>query len=337
MRGRAGALLAGVVVSGLVGCGTGAPTMTPPTSGERATAVVVVQSRWTSCGVGAPETVRGTPGPTGRPVPPLDGTDALVLPRLPEDFIPTAAVFCGARSQRRADGGTDLVVAEERAGDVGRLVAALRLPDEPRTGEVCSAEMPAVRWFAVLDADGRWTRPGVPVDGCGKPRIEVRDAIAALVLTPVRSRPIREIESSGAAASGCPQTHADMVAVETTIGSPTRAAVGADPLAGLAEVRLCGYRVPPGERGSAKPAGDFAYGEVLPARRRALIGAALSATGPARPCATSASRFALLGPVRGAGGEVYVELDGCQRILVSTDPGTRLGQGDPELAALLGG
>ena len=126
-----------------------------------------------------------------------------------------------------------------------------------------------------------------------------------------------------------------MVWVETTIGRPGRFAPGAvtDP----GPLRLCVYEVPASERGGGKPAGDFAYGGPLPPQRQADVLRKLAGAGPATDCATPASRFAVLRPVQGGGAEWYVELDACRRFLIVPPPGgTRLGQGDAALAALLG-
>jgi hypothetical protein len=122
----------------------------------------------------------------------LKAGEALSLPPLGADFLPVAAVLCGTETQQRPGGGSDVVRAERRAHDVTALVTALRLPDEPRAG-VCTAEMPFVPWVVLLDATGRWVRPGIPVNACGKPRPEVLDAYRNLhtevVATQAAARP----------------------------------------------------------------------------------------------------------------------------------------------------
>jgi hypothetical protein len=114
--------------------------------------------------------------------------DAPALPRLDDSFQPVSAVLCLTASRQRATGGADLVATERRADDVAALVAALRLPDEEPTSGACTMELVTVPWLALLDADGRWIRPGVPVDSCRKPRIEVRTALGRLRTTTVSSR-----------------------------------------------------------------------------------------------------------------------------------------------------
>jgi hypothetical protein len=283
-----------------------------------------VQPRWTSCAADAPP-----PSPEG-------GLDALRLPRLDGDFAPQTVTICAEQIDQRADGGKDLVAAESRAGDITGLVAALRLPDRQPTTGACTLELPTVPWFALLDAQGRWVRPGVPIDECGKARIEVRDALAGLHLTRVSTRVLRQVESPQAAASGCSQTWANMIAVETTQGSATPAAVGPALPAPTEPMRLCVYRVPASEQGTDKPGGDFERGAVLAPRRQAAIEKALLAAPPARNCPTEASRFAVLSSADGTGATVYVELDGCQRIMaVPVDGSPLLAQGNAALVALL--
>ena len=104
---------------------------------------------------------------------------------------------------------------EERADEVAALVAALRLPDEKSTADVCTLEAPLIPWLALLDAQGRW---------------------------------VREIESDEAAASGCGQRWADMVWVTGQFGGGQDTSPSALP-ADDADVRVCIYRVPASEQG----------------------------------------------------------------------------------------
>ncbi|MEU8297969.1 hypothetical protein AB0C04_11860 [Micromonospora sp. NPDC048909] len=316
MSGGSGGLMAaaaiavvGVAIAGCVPSGSPGP---PARDGGPPRIV----ERWTSCAPAAPEVGGGLPVPGA----------ATGLPLLDDTFTPVTAVLCGQEARQRPGGGRDLVVTERRADDVAALVAALRLPDEPPARGACTADLVLPPWLALLDERGGWLRPGIPADGCGKPRAEVRAALGGLRLTTVSTRTVREIESAEAAAAGCAQQWADMVAVRTASGpSPTRA-TGPPPIAADVAVRLCVYRVPAREQGSAKPAGEFAYGRVLPPDRWATVARALAETGPAAACATPAGRVALLRPAHTPGAEVYVELDGCRRVL--NLPAT----GDPSLA-----
>jgi hypothetical protein len=291
-------------------------------------ALTVAMAGLVACGRPVPVGVGGPSVPTGQPeiMPawtscaehagqqqPFGGAEAVELPRLGADFTPTAAVVCDMAPQARPDAGTDLVATERRTDGVTALVAALRLPDQPRADQSCTMELLIVPWFAVLDATGRWVRPGVPVDGCGKIRIEVRKAISALDLSTVSSRTVRTLETPEAVKAGCGQEWADIVAAET-FDKAVKAGAYAVEVDSAAGVRLCVYRVPADQQGTGKPAGNFEYGGVLDPQRWSSIEQGLRAAGPVRDCTQHAGRFALLRSATGAGGEVYVELDGCQRI-----------------------
>ncbi|MER7281588.1 hypothetical protein ABT369_44840 [Dactylosporangium sp. NPDC000244] len=258
-----------------------------------------------------------------------DPTDALGLPRLPTGFVPAEVIVCADGLQTRDDGGEDQVRRERRGSDVAALTAALSLPSAPRTAEACDLSLVGVVWFAVLDAQGRWLRPGVAADACGKPRIEVRDALEHLTLTTVRTTVLGEMKSSAAAKSGCEQGWSDMAGAVAADSAPPTGAADAS----QGPVRLCVYTVPASEQGSGKPAGDFARGGLLPEARWTALRAKLLAAGPAVPCPAHASRFALFRAPDGVGGEVYAELDGCHRLLFTTPSGTALRQGSAALAA----
>ena len=280
-----------------------------------------VHPKWEACPAGARE---------------FDGAqEALRLPRIDGSFPAVAAVRCGSNILKRPTGGSDMAATEERADDIGGLLAALRLPDEPRTNGACTADLVTVAFLALLDADGRWIRPGVPVDACGKPRIEFRNALDQTSFKRVSSKIVSEVESDPAATSGCGQSWADMVWVTGQMGAD-----GPTALPTLAPddavVRACVFGVPPKERGSGKPAGEFVSGGALPAGRWAAIKRELvTTTAPAPACTTPATRFALLHPA--ASADIYVEGDGCRRILIDENGPSTLRTSTPTLTRLLFG
>jgi hypothetical protein len=263
-----------------------------------------VHDRWESCDKAAPASADGLVG---------DSQDALALPLLDDGFQPVSAVICRTGFRERPGGGTEMTAEEARADDLTVLLPTLRLPDEEPTAEACTMDLPAVPWLALLDSDGRWTRPGVPIDACRKPRTEFRDAYEKLETTTVTSRVVRQIESDEAARSGCSQTWADMAWAMGGIKDMRKNTLG--PLPEVTAVRRCVYDVPAGERGSAKPAGDFRSGGPLPASSWTAIRAAIetSATGVAT-CDTPAGSFAVLHLE--PGGIIHVEADGCRRLLI---------------------
>ncbi|GIF09125.1 hypothetical protein [Actinoplanes siamensis] len=242
-----------------------------------------------------------------------DGQDALTLPLLDDGFQPVSAIICGASIRERPGGGTELVAEEARADDLTTVLSTLRLSDEGPTAGVCTMEMPAVPWLALLDDDGRWIRPGVPVDACGKPRREFRTAFEKLATTTVKSRVVQQVVSDEAASSGCSQSWADMAWAMG--GAENRHGTALAPLPERANVRRCVYDVPAAERGSAKPAGDFRSGGPLPATGWTAIRAEIEASAPSTAtCSTPASSFAVLHLE--PGGTIYIEADGCRRILL---------------------
>ncbi|MGC4771072.1 hypothetical protein ACLQ25_19125 [Micromonospora sp. DT44] len=324
------ATLLGLGLCGLALAGCARPADTPKDPGP-----AEVAEKWTSCAEIAPQAGVMLPVRPGSATSRPAGVEPRVG-RIDPAFTPVAAVLCGRDVVRGAAGGREQVATERRADEIGPLIAALGLADkEPGRGENrCTLDMIVPPWLALLDDQGRWLRPYLPTDACGKPRPEVRAALDGLRLTTVDSRTLGVVESSAAEAAGCAQHWSDMVWVETTLGRPGRVAPAA-PKAG--PLRLCVYQVPASERGGGKPAGDFVYGRPLPPERQADVLRALADARPAVDCATPASRFAVLRPVDDNGPEWYVELDACRRFLVVAPPGgSQLGQGDAALAALLG-
>jgi hypothetical protein len=310
-------LVVTAVLATVAGC-AGEPGAPAPPAGQ-----LKIEPAWTSCAAEAP-----TPSESGRP----DPADPLTLPRLAADFRPVAAVVCATDQLRRPDGGADLAATESRADDVTALVAALRLPDEPPTdGVVCTMDRPLIPFFVLLDEQGRWVRPGVPRDGCGKYRGEVREAMYGLRLTRVSARPFEEVLSPEAAAAGCSQRWSDMVwAAESSSQQPAVIPPGFD---GPVRPQLCAYRVPAEQQGTGKPAGDFVSGRYLSDEQWAGTQREIESAAAAGPCTTPANRFAVL---HIAAGQIYVELDGCRRVLAQAADGSpTLRRASPALLALL--
>ncbi|MEU7905769.1 hypothetical protein [Actinoplanes sp. NPDC049118] len=241
--------------------------------------------------------------------------------RLVDTFRPVAAVQCGETTQHRPDGGTDAIAIEDRTDDVAALSAALRLPDAPPPSPEPSADelspgtaCPAIGYgqprLVLLDAQGRWVRPGIPRGNCGEPLAEVTAAMDKLRWTRVTTRVLGEVESAEAAASGCDQVDTDMVWFTGVYPSPQ---ADLAPLADdTASVRLCIYQVKASGRDSEKPQGTFVSGGLLPPGRWAAVKRTLRTSGKAKTCTTPANRFARLETPR---GDIYVELDGCRRLV----------------------
>ncbi|GAB3842993.1 hypothetical protein GCM10027610_054670 [Dactylosporangium cerinum] len=303
----------------LAGCARpGSQPAVPGASGPPSgTSAAEVHDAWTSC-----RTELGTA--TGFDPKP---TEALSMPSLPAGFTPVAAVVCARAPQKRAGGGEDLVLLEKRATSVARLTQTLRLDDQPLTSDACTADLVGVVWFAMLDAGGRWVRPGVATDTCGKPRIEVRNALDQLDTTTVATTVLAEIESAEAAKSGCSQGWGEMVGISAAEQRGDKGAFD-PPAAGM---RLCIYTVPASEQGSVKPAGTFERGGVLTAEAWTDLRRRMLDAGPIVPCTAHAGRFALFRPTGGGGGDVYLELDGCRRLMFDGPAGSVFRQADATL------
>ena len=207
--------------------------------------------------------------------------------------------------------------AQDRLGLHGRMLTQALL------GEPADA----------LDEQGRWTRVRAPADACGKVRAEVREAVQGLRLTP--ARPGGGIESSEAAAAGCTQQWANLVAVaagRVTAGGPAVVPPGFD---GPVQVRLCVYRVSAEQQHSAKPAGEFVAGRYLDDEQWAGVRREIEAAGPAADCTTPASGFAVL---HFGAGQLTAELDGCRRLLATAADGSEtVRRASPALITLLAG
>ncbi|MDG9677987.1 hypothetical protein [Micromonospora sp. DH14] len=306
-----------------VGLGVGGAQMLHRVPSPHTAADSAGQGRWTSCLEAAPEMIaRGFRVPT---------SEAAALPRLGDDFIPTAVVVCGVE---RPPVRSEWLLTERRSDDVAAvatLVAALRRPDAPQhPGFPCRAILQEAPWLALIDADGRWMRPGIPLDSChDNLPDEFRAALDALPLTTVATRAVAESDSARA---GCSQREVDM----TSLVADREARALPEPFPAGQQVRLCVYYVPKSRQGNGEPLGEFAHGTVLPEDRRAAIEGALRASRPANPCSTRASRFALLIPLTTSEPRTYVELDGCRRITVRVAPDQRtIGQGDAALIELI--
>jgi hypothetical protein len=235
-----------------------------------------------------------------------------------------AAVLCRTAQQRRPGGGTDQVAVEDRATDITALVTALRLPDGGKTGSGCPASLVVPPWLALVDAQGRWVRPGVPMDRCNQPRREVLTAIHALHTTRGSSRFLTTTISDGAATSGCGQHYSDM-AWATRRNDPTRTAAPTAVPTLDAPVKVCIFRVLASEQGGPKPGADYESSLTLTSQQWIAVRKELAEAGPPAVCTVPASRIAVLGD------GIVAELDGCRMVKV----GGMVRQGTPALAGLL--
>jgi hypothetical protein len=317
-----------IIVAGAAGCAGQARDSNRPPSGRGEAGASPPGPVWTGC----EKRDQGfKPGDAGL------GVDAGDLAPLGNDFRAVAAVVCGSETEQRLDGSQYLVGTEDRAEDIAALITTLRLPDEAATTRACTADHPTVPWFVLLDEQGRWVRPGIARDECGKQRAEIRAAVKALTLTRVSTWPIEQVRSAESVAAKCGQGMANMVRVRASSGADNWATTVGPLFGNRSPVRLCVYRVPADEQRAKKPVGEFAYGRVLSATRAAAINKMIRETPQASPaCDKPTTTFAMLQATTGQ-EPVFVELDGCRRVLAApiNDPIAALRKASPELLALV--
>lgn len=285
-----------------------------------------VQASWPGCAaVGAFVDDRGQ-GPTG-------------VGGVPAGFTPTTEVLCDQGERQTAAGDTVGVDLERTSTEVGPLLTYLAQPSKRTSSGACTADGWLPPWLFLVDASGHYVAPQIPVDGCGKPLgwYVDRDRLA-WETSPYSDRVVREApagENSQARQSGCPTTHPDVVDGYATSPHRRSGVFTSDPFAGRS-LRYCVYDVDASERGSVPSPGIFVSGYNLVEDERAgVVSALLSAAEVPEPCTESHSSFALVGP-RDGGPSLFIELDGCRRVVSDLDPTPVVRAGD-DLVSLLGG
>lgn len=276
----------------------------------------------------------GRPGEAAQDEVP-QGCPQLPPPRgeaLSRDEVPTAVLECMADVEIvPGDGEWSTAVRRRAIGGLPALVAALRLPSQPRTDGACTMEL-RMPVLVQLEVGGERVRVATPRDPCGKTRPEVVHAYQALSWQTQGRTRVTRLRPEAAVKAGC-EPWKDMVA---STAHEARTAGPGDVFAGFRTVGVCRYRsnYPAGwvDDGRSTIAGTPESGEVLGIAASAEVVKLLAAAGPAAECGRPHRRFAVL--ERGGGTEVYVELDGCLRILA---PDNTLRQGDARLASLLDG
>ncbi|HEY5821338.1 MAG TPA: hypothetical protein VIT20_05150 [Propionibacteriaceae bacterium] len=255
---------------------------------------------------------------------------------IPNAFQATTAVLCQTDDRTNADDELVLVGLERRATDITSLLTYLAQPSRVSTRPddlVCQTMAVSLPWLFLLDAQGRWVTPALPTDECNFPlgtfdadgptygRLAYHDAVVTQ---------LRVTESAEARAAGCAMQWKNMVQVETSDGAVTGETIRTDPFGG-SEVGVCLYDVPDEEASADSPTGEFRAGRKLDQEMSKDVVAALigSKAAPA-DCSKRASGFAVLRSSRGE-PTVYVELDGCQRILTDGGQGPTLAQASPTL------
>lgn len=243
---------------------------------------------------------------------------------LPRDFPVAWVLRCTVQVLPDPGGAKWQTLITERADTPATtLLAELRKASDPPTNAACDLRAVFVPYFALVTSAGTAVRVDLPRDSCGKPRAAALDALSALPFRATASKMLKQLTSSLAAKSGCPQSWKD----EFDLGRTAKAGRTGWPAA--ATIQVCAYRV-------ATPAGPIPVGDLTAARTltgsaaRTLV-TALNHAPAATTCTVWNSRFAVLRS--DSGQPAVVELDGCHRLL---RPDDSLGQLTPAITATLG-
>ncbi|GIF08980.1 hypothetical protein [Actinoplanes siamensis] len=170
MASSTAALLAGCTSGTGNGVDTAAPSLRPqqsrvasiPADAIRPAGTPQVNAQWASCAAAFPATAT-LPSPYR-------------IPRFDPSFKAVTVIVC---TESRAGGSGAATMREQRSDNVAPVLDALQLPDlPPLDSTVCSGEGEIPLNLVLLDAQGRWIRPGLPGDvACGKTRPEIRQAL----------------------------------------------------------------------------------------------------------------------------------------------------------------
>lgn len=227
---------------------------------------------------------------------------------IPSGFQVAWVLRCDVRIETLPGRGQWTVQTTERADTSARdLVAALDQPSAPPPTPTlpCPAPLALVNYFALVDAGGHALVPKIPTGVCGQPLPGVTKALAALPFRTVSTKPLNQVRSESAQAVGCPAEWKDLPDVKG-MGRP-----GSGPAwpTTPTSITVCEYQ--------SASTGDMAVGEF--SSTHTVTGGAVTAladaiaqAGPAAPCTTSNTRFAVL--MARQSSWMIVELDGCRRL-----------------------
>ncbi len=330
--GRWIATAAGIVSMAIVLTGCGAQSERSPDAlgATESPSAVATPNDAAVVGAGAGHTTVRTPAPGSSWWCSTSATEEYPLTAarqaLPQDFRPVALHACSVDVETVPGKGQWLVATQRNAtSGLEALVTALRAADEHSGDGACAANFDPDPMVWLIDAHGRGVLPRWPRNGCGHLQPAATAALAAVSFTTTETHRLRQITPQAVIDSGCATGWKDMLPLAAASGGSG----DAGSLAALGKEDsppLCVYRVT--ERGDT-PSGTLVRGRRLTATQTASLISLLEAAGPQRPCQAQANLFAVIG----TSGSVYVELDGCQRVLTG-DNGLR--QATPALLAALG-
>jgi hypothetical protein len=243
---------------------------------------------------------------------------------LPVGFTAAFAYRCSTRTSKDAQGNTWLVSVEERADSrLAQFVTALRAPAQSTSpipnrgcalGFMTFSEIDSV---VLTDRTGHVVRPAYPTtsDGCRySPTSGVFAATRHLPWRIVQEIRVRLYESAEAHATGCAMGWKDMITWDQK-GSFISPGVSKPVFAPRpVSVKFCVFAVKPSK--DRYPVGTFTAGGTVPVANVAKLTALIEGAPAAKPCTLRHTRFAVV-TVQPMNQDVYVELDGCHRLLTN--------------------
>ncbi|TWP46879.1 hypothetical protein FKR81_34290 [Lentzea tibetensis] len=254
---------------------------------------------------------------------PLPGGEQVTRGSIPDGFATTWVLRCRTEVREiQGKGEWTIQIAERSDTNAQELVDQLRRPSDGPTASACTMELVVPPYFLLVDAAGRAVLPQVPVDSCGKPRIEARKALEALPFRTIAETPVVQVQSQQSMDAGCSESYKDLIAIEASSAEPGpatpiwRTAVGA--------IGVCVYE-------TQQEVGKFVAGHTIRDDAAKSLLAALDNAVPAAVCTAQHTKFALLS-VPGEATSVVVELDGCRRLL---RPDQTVGQLDESVIAMI--
>jgi hypothetical protein len=252
---------------------------------------------------------------------------------LADDTEPTAVLRCIETTEHVAGDGEWSVTVRQRATGptLQTLLAALRQPSEPRTADTCTLELRYPREVELETASGIMSATA-PTDSCGQTTFAVVRAFQQLDWVEVSRVRGHQLRPEALVAAGC-DAWKDMLAISAKDSHPEGPG---ELVPDHAAVRVCTYRstYPAGWTPSSNEEvdGEPVGGGPLSAADSATVARLLGAAGPAAACDQVHHMFAVVFVAESAQDTLYVELDGCRRILASDGS---LRQGEQELSDLL--
>lgn len=238
---------------------------------------------------------------------------------LASDVEPTAVVRCVPKTVEDGTGRWSAVQRQEVSGEAAApVLAALRAGDDRvLLSETCAAVLTLLPWLAVVLPDGSWQPVGVPVDGCGGPKIEAQHALDAASwdeATPVKVALIQSAadvdQEQRAADAGCAYQWKDEIGLIGEFSGDVPKQI----LPASGRLTACRYVVAGAGQDGTWVGGGVVASEDADAVRTALVSSAVAAA-----CSEPRTGFVV---VTGSDGDfVTVDLS-CPRLLAGDALGT---------------